>query len=869
MLLSTKKKPNKRLIAIICAISIVFLILLSLASISKKNLASSTIEIREYIMALDLGFSSMQNLTAFNTEDSYEESQKLSYKLKSFLQIFPKVLSYKLSKNSQLNFDRLDLDIDFLEYQKILEDRQNGLDNFVLTNPREVNAKIRYKGDTYKADLRLKGDLADHWLSKIRMSFRLSLKGNGTVLGFKKFSIHKPRARQFPYDNIFQDLNKSLGNLVPIHKYVHLYVNGTNWGVMAIEEHVSKEFLEKQERKESIVVRFSDEKIWLYKRLKNPYLLYRLSDPLLFSHLYDQKKYLENQYFRSMYSYIVHNRLMNESFIYDVDSMAKSFILATAWGNWHTLDNRNSRYYFNPYNLKLETITTDQLAFKDNTLNSDYHSDLPRHYSDIISTEEYSQNALTNLTAVKESINNVQKIVQDITSLFPVDRKKSDAIIKENLNRIDSNKNKYLFQKNNNLEIKKQAEIILPTKQQASNFFDHLHLKHYTDGNLMIYNLLPHSVTIKEVSFNGKIFLDKELIIPSYISNPGPTILKTPYLGIQDGMFSVNSQYKGFERFTRNELTLIANDLINPLLTDTVDKFDFINKLKDKKYEIKQGSWIINEPIVISGELNIFPGTTLTFSKDSYLIIKGSLTAIGTDLKPIIFNAQSDTWKGIYVLNSNKMSYIENAVISNLAALEDKLLKLPGGITFYKADVDFNNVKIVDIKAEDSINIVKSSFNLNYVDIENTFSDGLDSDFSSGAVTNSTFSNIGGDALDFSGSEVLIEKNTVNDVRDKAVSAGEKSSISIYDSNFDNINIGIASKDASDVKVYNTSILNYGLYAAMTYQKKDFYSTPSLDMFNCITSPGMPYLRQLGSMMTIDNLQIPESKISLLDLNIY
>ena len=273
MLLSTKKNKKNQLIAVVFILSIVSGILVSLASFSKKDIVIATIEVREYVMAMDLGFSSILNLTGFNTKDSLEESQKLSYKIKSVLQIFPKSISYKLSGRSKLNFDRLDLDIDFLKYQKILEDRQRGLDNFILTNPREVNAKIRHKGNTYKVDIRLKGDLADHWLSKNRMSFRISLKGKGTVLGFKKFSIQKPRARQFPYDNIFQDLNRSLGNLAPIHKYVHLYVNGDNWGIMGIEEHISKEFLEKQERKESIVVRFSDENIIAYNKLTNPYPL--------------------------------------------------------------------------------------------------------------------------------------------------------------------------------------------------------------------------------------------------------------------------------------------------------------------------------------------------------------------------------------------------------------------------------------------------------------------------------------------------------------------------------------------------------------------------------------------------------------------
>ena len=869
MLISSKKKLNKKLIAIILILTLVSGIVVSLASLSKKDIVVASIDIREYVMAMDLGFSSILNLTSFNTKDSYKQSQKLSYKIKSVLQIFPKSISYKLSGISKLNFDRIDLDIDFPKYQKILEDRQRGLDNSILTNPREVNAKIMHKGNTYKVDIRLKGDFADHWLSKNRMSFRLSVKGKGTVLGFKKFSIQKPRARQFPYDNIFQDLNRSLGNLAPIHKYVHLYVNGDNWGIMGIEEHISKEFLEKQGRKESIVVRFSDENIFEYKRLINPYPLYRLSDPSLFSHLYGRKKYLKDNYFRSIYSYIVKNRVMNESFLFDVDSLAKSYILSTAWGSWHTLANNNSRYYFNPYTLKLETITTDQLAYQDNTSHNDYHSDLPRLYSDIISTEEFKKNAVTNLNAVNKSILNIQNVIQNITSNFPVDTKKSDAIIKENLMRIDFDKNKYLYHQNDNLEKKEEIDIILPTKQQASNFFNHLHFKHYINGDLAIYNLLPDSVAIKGVYFNGISLFDKEFIIPSYISNPEPTILKTPYLEIQDRMFTITSEYQGVERTSRNEASLFIDDLINPLLIDTVSKFNFISKLNDNKYEIKTGSWDITEPIVISGDLKILPSTTLTFSKDSYLIIKGSLTAIGSDSKPIILKAKTDSWKGIYVLNSRKKSHIENAIISNLNALEDKILKLSGGITFYKADVDFTNVKVIDIKAEDAINIIESSFNLNYVDIENTFSDGLDSDFSSGTVTNSKFSSIGGDALDFSGSEILIERNTVIDVRDKAVSAGEMSNISIYDSSFKNINIGIASKDASDIKVYNTSILNYGLYAAITYQKKDFYNIPSLDIFNCITSPGTPYLRQAGSMMTVDNLKIPESEISLQDLNIY
>ena len=57
------------------------------------------------------------------------------------------------------------------------------------------------------------------------------------------------QARQFPFDHVFQSLMRRLGNLSSVHKYAHVFVNGESWGIMNLEEHVSKEFLEKQGKK--------------------------------------------------------------------------------------------------------------------------------------------------------------------------------------------------------------------------------------------------------------------------------------------------------------------------------------------------------------------------------------------------------------------------------------------------------------------------------------------------------------------------------------------------------------------------------------------------------------------------------------------
>ena len=193
-----------------------------------------------------------------------------------------------------------------------MKDREKALREDILYDSKKVNAKITYKGDTFYAKIKLKGEASDHWLSKLRMSLRVELKNNKTIFGFNKFSIQKPRSRQHPYDQIFQSLMKDLNILSPVHKFAHFYLNGEDWGVMDITEHMSKELLEKQKRKDSLIVSFSDSMLTRYKKKSvTPYEGYRLSSPFLYVHLYNDKK-IKNLHNRMVYSYILKMHLLRD-----------------------------------------------------------------------------------------------------------------------------------------------------------------------------------------------------------------------------------------------------------------------------------------------------------------------------------------------------------------------------------------------------------------------------------------------------------------------------------------------------------------------------------------------------------------------------
>ena len=153
-----------------------------------------------------------------------------------------------------------------------------------------------------------------------------------------------------------------MGNLSVKHNLVKVKLNGQNWGFMDLESHVGKEFLERSKRKESLVVRFSNEEGWYYlKRFSNTALShYRISDPILYSRVYTEGRVF-TEIDRKRYSYIVNQRLSKGN-IYDVDSYSRLLFLARLWGDIHVLYENNIKHYFNPYTLKLEPVSYTHLT---------------------------------------------------------------------------------------------------------------------------------------------------------------------------------------------------------------------------------------------------------------------------------------------------------------------------------------------------------------------------------------------------------------------------------------------------------------------------------------------------------------------------
>ena len=818
---------------LVFAFIIVILVLISFVKFTDFKIITENF--REKILTYDPGFSRWHNIS----------DAKLSKpeQIISALKKIPSIVYSNFSGYEREHIEKLEIDIKFLDYKKILLDRDMAIKNQILTSPHTVKATIKYNNKTYKAKVRLKGDLSDHWASIYRMSMRINLKGKNTIYGLNEFNIQKPRTRVYPYDAVFQDISRATGNLATEHHYVKVIVNGSDWGVMDLESHVGKEFIERNKRKDSIIVRFSNEEGWHYQKTNPNYAsqYYRLSDPILFSKVYGSSKKFDIIN-RQRYTYIIEQRIKKNSELYDIDSYTRLLLLAKLWGEMHVLYENNIKHYFNPYTLNLEPISSDQFQPKKisesgggdvfdliGRCNEGYAFITNEPYQSIKNTTKYLSRLVQNYQATLDKVDYAKEFLNKHHSYFPLDNEPSAEILYSNLITA-SNLGKKLFAINDQCKETINSEILAKWREGEFYLPQHTQAHHYDDGKVKIYNLLPDNIKLLGIRVDNDRLIPINGEIPGHDNNAyNPYIIDTNLTSFLDDKLELVTQYQGKIKYQKLYKTLISG-VKNPLLEENVLNFDFVNKKDDDTWVIPKGEWIVKSPIIVNGNLIIEPDVKLLFDDHAYLVVHGRIVANGKKHQKIILTSKNKSWMGLYVYESKLDSSLNNVVISNTSSINDKLLKLSGGVTFYKSNVNITNSKFTSSTAEDMLNFVKSKYVISDSVMLSARSDAIDSDFSDGYIRNLIIDNVGGDAIDTSGTNLKILNLKVSQVIDKAISAGESSSVSISKCSLENVGVGIASKDGSNVSVSGCTIKNAKLSALMSYTKKDFYGKPGLDV---------------------------------------
>ena len=288
------------------------------------------------------------------------------------------------------NLDAIQLTFNEKAFEKLEKKRFKALAKGILeTNDTDyVPAMVTFKGVNYKAEVRLKGDWTDH-LKGDKWSFRVKLKGDETILGMRKFSIHHPQTRGFYYTAEWLYLKAIKREHLMGLRYAYVegaihikklndstYIN-KEVGLYALEETFDKRTIESNSGKESVILKFSEDNFWneVGKSIEvGSTLGYKWSDFMNYDIISktkyqilpfsEEKTVLDSTMFKY---YKLGRNLLEDVYLgkrpiheaFDVKKLAMQNAILNLFGAAHGTYIINLRFYYNPITSKLEPIAFD------------------------------------------------------------------------------------------------------------------------------------------------------------------------------------------------------------------------------------------------------------------------------------------------------------------------------------------------------------------------------------------------------------------------------------------------------------------------------------------------------------------------------
>lgn len=260
------------------------------------------------------------------------------------------------------------------------------------------------------------------------------------------------------------------------------------------------------------------------------------------------------------------------------------------------------------------------------------------------------------------------------------------------------------------------------------------------------------------------------------------------------------------------------------------------NLSRDAFVEILQGKFSEDEPAImyIGSRLISVEKMTTSFIEPLNLTLTHSLNArvvYQPEKKTLqLIQSRYDDWFLIKNTTLDDMTIELKGISPDQLQIEqiEKLQRfneygLTGCLTFYGTVFQNTQLSASNGGCEDSINILNSRGKIKNITIMNAYADALDSDFSTLTFLQSTISGAGNDCMDFSAGNYQITIARLQDCGDKAVSIGEASTFNADSLNIENVPVAVASKDSSTAFIKDIRAKNSKTCLEAYSKKQEFH----------------------------------------------
>lgn len=734
-----------------------------------------------------------------------------------------------------------------------------------------VSADLYVGEDHFPIDLRLKGDWLEH-LRGDKWSFRIKTKDGTKFEGMREFSIQAPETRNFMSEWLFHNMLRHEGLIGLRYDFVEVYINGERKGIYALEEHFGKELIENNSRREGPILKIDENFLWEERARETVRTgTYFDNAPIrafnIKSILEDPTQSAEFERARILLKGYMNGELPVDE-VFNVDGMAKFFAVTTLFNASHARIWHNMRFYYNPVTGLLEPIGFDAAGALNKPITTIMHTS---EFDSTLTAAERSISALliSEASFYEKYIHYLEEMVIDghLSDFLEGVQDQVDEeylILNRDYPDLANNTNILIKNEEKVAEILSNDDYLLPFVSEYSSA-DH-------QITVQVRNQSPYPLELIGLDIKGdpEMHLERPIqVMPSEtkeyveISVPWFSGRKFELSDIESTEFiykilGANSTAKSmgipFSFKEDTEPVLLSS------MGDLYTQYPFVSMSADgNTATLLSGEWKTEKSIVFPDNLTLIaqPGFSLDLNNNALFISRSTVVFEGTAADPIFFGSTDGTGGGVILMDTpgkNKFNYV---VVSNMQAPQLAGFNLTGAVTIYESPIDIFNTLLIGNHSEDSLNIVRSKFLLDHVTIEDTLSDGFDVDFGIGTIRSSKFFQIGNDAVDFSGSSIIIEDLYVDGYGDKGISAGERSTVSVTNAVLKNGTLGVASKDESSTHIQNLTLekMEIGL---TVFQKKPEYGAAYLNVESVTMADSVktPFELELGSQMIIDSKTI-------------
>ncbi len=753
------------------------------------------------------------------------------------------------------NLDKMKVDIKFKHLLRLDYLRNQALEKGYISDDlksEEFPATLMYRGKKHDIKVSLTGMMPMHISDPLKWSFQIKVQGDDTVDGIKRFNLLLPHTRGYLTDWLGMELMKERGLMGLRLDFVNVSINGKPLGVFYLEERFDKLLVENNHLREGIIF-----------RLENDLVAYRedklQQDPNTKQQLLKLKQ---------MWQEVMSGDLDPGKF-FDLRKMATLFAVTDLMNNKHALYRTNLRFYLNPVTGLVEPIAREWGSLSRNkpgdlalflekprigTQHEEIASDsvinlivsdleFKKYYlreAEIISNPDFLDNALSRNGEKLNTL--VRKVYRD----WPFYQLPTHT----------------LYQ--NQLYFK---TVLAADLDQLTAYFTRKEENRFI---LFLQNLQDLPLEVLSVGWRDSIFFypEESTILTSMEDRSGePRYFKVPAdISLHDSLIpelEVHYSILGTEQGRRKTLVFpwAYEDRYefsaNPVAKEpNVGDFDFIKQNPEKgEICIPAGNWVITKDLIVPPEMEFVleAGAKIDLKNRSRIICFSPIFCNGTEQNPVQIYSSDTTGEGLLVVGAQLLSKLTYTYFDHLSRPIEDGWQLTGAITFYESPVNIINCKFSNNQVgDDYLNIIRSHFLIDQTHFNNVMADAFDADFCTGTVSNSSFVNIGNDGIDVSGTVLEVNEIYMNGVGDKGLSAGEDSKLVANVVEIRNAEIGVTSKDRSQLEVFDLKLLNSKIGVALFQKKSEFGPAyASIQKVN-LSKSDIPFLVEESSTLIIE-----------------